>query len=676
MAPPNQSAYHISLAGQGYIIVDQSYVRRSQLAFTPRFSTGSYGYGDLSFWQFLIQEQWDGGSGQDDFVQLNQIRESNGWDFSGLAKPKRPRLCGGNQVPSGITTPTQVAQNWYDMCQLLRFGRYGNGGQAGAAADLNKIVLIGGGTDFTLTNLRTATANLCGIKQIKGKGGFLFSRTRPGTQEGQYLVVFGATSFQIYDSNFNIVVASAQGGTIVSMKAGMYLDTDNLFLVGNGAYDSGSGSTITFSRVTVGGNNWTLGSPNPGYTGEMPDRVIPHMAVDSHGTAYFAAITEDISSTTFNFASDHIGSAVLIFTAIDMARGGDGPQMSEIVRYPNMVICGLVSIVGEIYLIGSVVNRIGAAAIEYHDVVIKFPNTVIWESRKIKTDTLPKNLPKAVRQINRAEAVFVTESYLGAFDSIMRILPGNVVEEAGAVPHLVNPLTAGQDNGWMAIEQMGNSYYLYDSLNNRFVQYKAQSDLSRNNPAQNCILELSAFGGNTTAITKTLYKVIVELYRTNLPAGETMTVLINEVQFGTLQSTNFTQLDANTYRAEIIAPAEFAAASFVPKIVMPSNSQWTGSIKRIGTQFIPTQLKKHAWGFAIRVEHFQKLLNDQRDQREASQQIADLEAAWKSNTPIDFTDTDGTKYKVIITEISARQPIIATNTRKRENILSMELLEI
>lgn len=73
------SKYDVSLNGQGYLLVEESYKERSQQAFAPRFSTGDPGYGDLSFWQFLAETSFDS-CGQEKFSDTGKFHHSSGWD--------------------------------------------------------------------------------------------------------------------------------------------------------------------------------------------------------------------------------------------------------------------------------------------------------------------------------------------------------------------------------------------------------------------------------------------------------------------------------------------------------------------------------------------------------------------------------------------------------------------
>src|SRR3990167_2080419 len=93
--------YDVILNGQGLILIEESYRKRAQQPFSPRFATGDPGYGDLSFWQFLTQESWEGGIGQAIFSTTNKIMESCGWDF----RYGEPRLSFGQRTVDTSSDP-------------------------------------------------------------------------------------------------------------------------------------------------------------------------------------------------------------------------------------------------------------------------------------------------------------------------------------------------------------------------------------------------------------------------------------------------------------------------------------------------------------------------------------------------------------------------------------------
>ena len=88
--------YHVTLNGNGYLLVEESRRKRSQQPFHPRFSTGDNGLTDLSYWQFLAQDSWAGGQGQALFDTVTKYKQASGWDL----RSGYPKLAYG---PAAIT---------------------------------------------------------------------------------------------------------------------------------------------------------------------------------------------------------------------------------------------------------------------------------------------------------------------------------------------------------------------------------------------------------------------------------------------------------------------------------------------------------------------------------------------------------------------------------------------
>ena len=69
---------HIILDQKNYFLVPESYQRNSQVPLYPRFSSGDPSLSDLSFWQYIAQEDWSGGAGQRDNKISNKFWKSSG----------------------------------------------------------------------------------------------------------------------------------------------------------------------------------------------------------------------------------------------------------------------------------------------------------------------------------------------------------------------------------------------------------------------------------------------------------------------------------------------------------------------------------------------------------------------------------------------------------------------
>ena len=153
-----------------------------------------------------------------------------------------------------------------------------------------------------------------------------------------------------------------------------------------------------------------------------------------------------------------------------------------------------------------------------------------------------------------------------------------------------------------------------------------------------------------------------------MPVNSSFDIYINSINIGSVNSSD------GTFK-EIKLTQEITSIYFQPEIRVVNPPNWNGYIIKFFGKYIPTQLKKKAWSFAIRADSNLRLLNGQTDARSGQDILSDVIKAWQSNIPIKYTDTDGKIYDVIVTDFKGRQPIIHPETRKREYIIPVELLE-
>ena len=70
----------VKIDDEEFILVEESYRKKAQQPFSPRFATGDPTEGDNSFWQFLSQKGW-ASEGQRKFTDTARFKQSAGWDF-------------------------------------------------------------------------------------------------------------------------------------------------------------------------------------------------------------------------------------------------------------------------------------------------------------------------------------------------------------------------------------------------------------------------------------------------------------------------------------------------------------------------------------------------------------------------------------------------------------------
>ncbi len=661
--PPADSAYHIKLNGGGFILVDSSYIRRSQQAFNPRFSTGDPNYGDLSYWQFIGQKDWDGGSGQVRFDSAAKLHESRGWDFStGL-----PRLAGGNAAfTPGTANPTQKGLIWTQNAKLTHWGRVTTGGA-------NKLIFTGeivggGGQDCVITALQAVGATQIGIDQINSRSCTVWQRQAQAGNTGgaRYLGIIkndGAWTIRFIDSAGTVELDYAPGTITWDPFLIIPVSQDVFLVVGEGPLNAASTDRhLFFKYVTLNNSAWTVASGVDSGSGDFPSRLVDSYAFDAAGTLYLAA-TE---SSAVLFDSDQGGSAVGLITSTDMVKTG-GPVLSEIVRYNDFLVSAICAINGTIFLLGAQVDMVGGVT-RFRNQVRQFPNTVVWEQDYYLTSTRPRGTIKAFTQDNRSEAFFVVRSSLNDYDSIMRLTDGGVVEEVGALQPASLKGGAAEDNTWMAIARVGRSFYAYDGASNLFRKYSSDQSVSRAPIGAKSTLVLSRFGGNTPLISKTPYSVTIELTEA-LTENTPLTVKVNGTEIGIVTSADGTE-------KEIVISADLTAKDFSITLEAPGSGTWPGELYQVSLRFVPTQFKKLAWGLSVRCDMNQQLLNGQREGKTAAEKMAEIVTAWKNNQPIPFIDVDGSSHQVLVTEFSERKPLIATNPNRRESIATLELLEV
>ncbi len=658
--------HDILLNGSGYSLISESYRRRAQQPFSPRFSTGDPSYGDLSFWQFLKQESWDGGAGQIIFSTVTKHKRSSGWSFL----TDKPRLAGGNSsvaLTTGITAlNTVLGTNVPSIHQMFLFGKTNN--------ETGKIVLVGrtasGTQDASVVTNRAASATAVGIVHIASRAAFLLERSRDltggaGTFKGRYLacdrIDGGAPTNEarIFDSEFSTCVDTDLEDQ--ELFAGIQTANNKALFLGPGQLpiSGGNGKYLRFQYKTYNNNLWTSSDTVRGHSSDFPYQLSPHVAIDSAGTIYFAGISDDTVMGQSNQA-EHSGSAVGLITSTDLAEAA-GPRMSERVHYPDFIISGCVAINGTVFLIGCRVRR--KSNNNFKPAVIQFPNTVVWEAQTWG-ETLAQKLPRAICQVNRSEALFCMAESNSDYLSVMRLTTGGRVDEA----YCSKEQDTASDNVPTAICRYNKQVFIYSPVANEIRVLTDNPADTRASTGKTCSLFLSDQGGNTPLINKTLYTVTVELSEA-LPSGETMTVKINGTTVGTIANSDGT-------RKEITLTTEITSGVFTPQMDMPGTSTWDGNIERVTLRYIPTQFKKLAWAFGIRIDRNLKLIDGSRETTSPTTKLAALKTAWSSNTPITLVDIDGTSYTVILTDIDIRMPLINQDSTKKEAFLFIEALEV
>ncbi len=664
---PATSRYAITLNGQGYVLVEESYRKEPQQPFNPRFSTGDPSTGDLSFWQFLEQESWGGGSGQIDFTTTSKIRKSRGWSFL----TGKPKLAGGNAGVSldGGKSLTALADGWNSGSapyphQMLPFGSNNRGRR--------NLMVIGPNSSYsyvgTYDTLRASTTQLIGITQLLALGGCLWTRQAPSTGEGGFMVCTiddaGTNKIKVFDASMGSPAeydCETPNGMAMEPTCHIPLSQNALLAAGTGTYIGSGGSVgLMLLRLDYPANSWTLSTAKIGFTSDLPDGVSPFWGKDSNGTLYLTltGIPTDSSSEAFS-------SAVAIITSAD-ALASDGPILSETMLMPDFHLTGATSVNGTIYYLGCKIIR--DATVKYRSCVIKHPGTIIWESEYTST-SLSDVVPRTMFRASRTETYFFDRKLdSGEYTPLMRLTLNDAVEEVMCFQQDVT----GTRRYPYALGKVGQYVHLADGAAGDFKRLTVSAADTRTSTALSCDLYLSKFGANTSLINKTLFKVMIELSEA-ITSGQTMTIYANIA--GTYTSIG-TIVNADGTRKEITLTTEVTGSSFDLRISMPGTATWPGEINKVTLQYIPTQLKKKQWSFLVRNTLNLKLIDGTREQSSPATLQAATESAWSSNVPVTFVDIDGTSYSVIVTAFRCRVPLYNSNTGKLEFLTGVELLQV
>ena len=86
---------HVGIGALGYVLEPNTYEKRMMPAFTQRFASGTLEYGDLSYWQYLSQDDFRGGEGEEifDVSAGPQVTYLKGYGVRGMEPDPTLRLC-------------------------------------------------------------------------------------------------------------------------------------------------------------------------------------------------------------------------------------------------------------------------------------------------------------------------------------------------------------------------------------------------------------------------------------------------------------------------------------------------------------------------------------------------------------------------------------------------------
>ena len=705
----NEKAYHVSINGKGYILLDESYAVQPQRPFNPRFSTGDPGFGDLSFWQFFAQDGFEDGMGQEVFDAVKKYFHAMGFDTrSGKAK-LGPALevvanFGGSGAPQKTAanllngTNAFTSRKQYHYPKVIEFNGdiyvcfYHSNANDGVGAPI---------AAFTRTSVVSQSTSGRGTPQIyilNCSDAFVMRRdsTASATSAKEHLIMVHDKVLSVVDQDFSAVTTVALTACGISVRQ---TTTDGVIVVEE-LTDSGSiknqGHPLVIEKIFFNAGAWTVKTQANTVTdliGGTPNNT----ALDSNGTLYILALkltlgNQHTSPSLIRIVAEDLTSTTVTITSVDQLPSGFIP-------------CNIFGLNGQVYMCGNLMET----SSEGRRAIIKFPNVTVWKSPVIRAENYGTTNGYFVQgfgvqhfpvHVGLDKVLFfgdcpgnvkvgrVCEMDLNEVVRDYMAIPAGVLALGVAYPGGVTP---SEGNAWWmdphchALYKINGVAYIFDmGMVNGDIYREKTSEVGGNirgghgllttsskGPASmpsELTLKLSDFGGNTPLIQKTLFSVSIELSQA-IPAGYYLDVYINGVSFGRMTDSDGTVL-------EMKAAAETTGTKFAVELRVPSDMAWGGELVRVAIKYIPTQFKKRAWGMAVRLQNKMRLLNGSLEQRTPMEMLADLTAAWAANVPVKFVDVDGTEYDVIMTEWKGRQPLTADKRDEREYLAPLELLEV
>lgn len=643
--------YDVSLNGQGYLLVEESYKERSQQPFVARFSTGDPSLGDLSFWQFVGQTSFAGGQGQDVLSDVTKIKGSVGWDF----RDGKPRLSmghstfGGGGAAPAANSPTapSFASTYYKRQKAVAFGSSGT----------NDIVtLIGSGNSASATQLdRVGLATQEDwVYQTSAADGVIWSRPQAGT----YLVTSNGDRLLFYTVNAAAgnPIAPAQNIQVVGLSDAKVLVplSANSIMIITQTYSPGASALVWV--VTFDNAAWTI-STKLATTIPADNQYISGVsAVDSNGTVYVASVPYLLTVASSTQAP--LSSVIYAFSSTDLL-STSGPKLTYEYRMNNFLVGGLVSSAGIVYAMGAIRK---SSTKQNQAIIVATTSEIVWESPYNYISNTPDNIIIHYFQQNPNEAYFFARNYLLNYDSLFRFKLGRV-DEIWCKPKTA----AGTIDSFCPFFSAERFYYISKATGEIFESLPARGALDSSGTS--AILELSAYAGNTPLITKMPYSVTVEISEA-MSGSDVITVSINDTTLGTIAAADGT---SKTFTIS----SDLSSASFSIKLTCSRTVAWEGYLKQVLLRYIPVQFKKKMWGFGVRATKALKLIDGRKETATATTLFSAIKTAWSSNTPITFIDIDGVSHTVIVTEYDRRVPLI--DRRGGDNIEQLcfvELLEV
>lgn len=668
---PATSKYHITLNGEGYTLLEESRRRQVQTPYVARFATGDPSVGDLSFWQHVYQDQFNGGVGQEKFLVKNRTFRTLGM----VSDPLRKELF-MSRHPVNVTSLT-IQGNAATYGYINRAKAVGMDGITVVAVPTAdwaaSFTSLGGTSDHVANQFEQYTVpSLCAE---------FFSRDSSATagKKGVVVGLHNSVSFRELPTLAETAAYTLPGSLSANGSVTAICQcTIDVFAFGYLRPDAADGNQlilVKFQDNSFSSIVWSL-NINTGHN--IPVRAL----IDAAGHLWVLSVERaqaTFSATATNlFVDPGVGTSKSKCSFLYRYNAGSldtDPYADIIIPLPGYVFKDMELLGDSLYLFG---ERIGDPKSSVSNILIPVVYKVgfgevfrgynttasmqmsytfntgdkilfsIKEDNIIDTSLQPINIYSLhPGDIINCEAQYDSDNASGVY-------PIGVWIHANNLYLVTNDTEASSTEGVYRFDSSTN--FASDGLlgNKYFISsiYTADSPL-----IDKYIAEITV--KLTGAINTTNQEVQVYLYEDE----STLTSLGSFTNGNTIQAfSTAAGTSARVFRAVI------RSASLV-------DAQQMG-IESVDVRFVPVPLKKYQWSFAVRLDNKQKLLNGDYENESPQTKMDELESAYENNASITFVDIDGTSYTVMITDMIERTPLINEVSIKQEYIVFLELLQV
>ena len=668
---PATAKYDITLSGDGYILMQESYRKQIQTPYVARFSTGDPSAGDLSFWQHIFQDQFNGGNGQNRFEVKNKFFRSHGMTTDPLRREMYQSF-----YPTNIATFTVSGHT--NTNGYLRKAK---------AVVLDSVSMLGipSSVDwvdtFTVINTSPTADNVTDKKELVTVPSLcveFFSRDISSTagRKGFMVGLHNSVSFRELPALAETVEYSTglnANGTITA-ACQCTLDVFAFGYFRPDAADGGNIHFVKFQNDTMSSTAWTMNIP-------IGNHCPMRMVLDQFGHLWVlmserAAAT--FSSATSLWVDTGVGSAKSNSSFLyryNAASLDNDPYVDLIIPLPGYVFKDMEILGDSIYLFGEKIGEPNSSVTNLaYPVVYKVGFGEVFRGYATTADmqcsytfNTGSKILFAFKEDNIVDTslqpitiyslhpgdIIETEAQFDV-DNASTVFPIGVFSHANNIYLITNDTEASSTEG----------VYRFDTAT-RYVSGNLVDDK---------YFISSIYTVDSPLIDKYIADVTVKLTGAINTTNQEMQVYIYTNE-GTLTSLgSFT--NGNTSQAFSTASGTTAR---VFRVVLRSkalvDAQQFG-IESIDIRFVPVPLKKYQWSLGIRLDLNQKLYDGSNDATALSTRLTNLQNYYRNNASIAFVDIDGTSYTCMVTDLIIRAPLIREVSSKQQYICFLELLEI